>query len=76
MCVSDTVYFKHKYITTSTVMKADDMIKAAKELTKAITSHLPIKVPALNYEVLKMVAQIYDEVTTMKVPEVTLGSSS
>ena len=50
--VADTVCFKHKYIIMLTVMKADTVIKAAKELAQVIKKHLPLEIPASNFDAL------------------------
>lgn len=62
--LSDTIYFKHKYITMPIVTKAEEVIKAA-----GIKSNLPSQVPETNYEALKKVSEIFDEVGQVKVPE-------
>ena len=67
--ISDTVYFRHKYITTPTVTKADEVIRAARDLSKAIRTNSPSQSQATNYEDLKKISKIFDEVAQMKIPE-------
>ena len=67
--ISDTVYFRHKYITMPTVTKADEVIRAARDLSKAIRTNSPSQSQATNYEDLKKISKIFDEVAQMKIPE-------
>ena len=60
--MSDTVYFKHKYITMPTVTKNDAILQAAKELAKAIEKHLPSQIPVTNYEDLKKLSKVFDDI--------------
>ena len=52
-----------------TVTKADEVIKAAKELTETLQQNLPSQMPATNYEALKNLSRIYDEVAQEKILE-------
>jgi hypothetical protein len=38
---SDTVWFKHKYLTNPTVMAAETIVHAANELTAALNKYRP-----------------------------------
>ena len=67
--VSDTVYFKHRYITMPMGMKADAILQAAKDLAKATERNLPSQVPATNYKDLKKLSKTFDEIASMKIPE-------
>ena len=67
--ISDTVYFKHKYITVPTVSKADMVIQAAKELMKVLEKNLPSAAQVMNEEALKRLAAIYDDIAWMKIAE-------
>ncbi len=65
----DTVYFKHKYITMPTVMKADAVIKAVKKLAQVIKKHLQSEIPATNFDALRWVSEIFDDKAKKMVPE-------
>ncbi|KAL7481119.1 hypothetical protein ACHAW6_006805 [Cyclotella cf. meneghiniana] len=62
--VSDTVFFKHQYITVPKVTRADALIKAAKELTSVIRNGLPSATPATNMEDLTKLASIFEDVVS------------
>lgn len=66
--VSDTVYFKHKYITMLT-KKADQVIKVARDVAKAIGNNIPSQVPVTNYDAMKKVLKIFVQVAKMKLLE-------
>ena len=58
---SDTVFFKHKYLTMPTVTRADRVLQAAKDLTQAIQHEFPTALPATNIEELTKLANIFQE---------------
>ena len=39
--ISETVFFRHKYLTMPTIMPVDALIKAVDNLVGAISGHLP-----------------------------------
>ena len=53
----------------ATVMKADAVIKVAKELAQVIKKHLPSEIPATNFDALKLVSEIFDDKAKKNVPE-------
>lgn len=74
--VSDIVYFKLKYITMLMVTKANAILLAWKELAKAIENNLPSQIPATNYEDLKKLSKMFDDMASVKIPEDKWGASS
>lgn len=67
--VLETGYFKHKYITMSTVTKADVVVQVAKELPQAIEKNATSALPATNWDVLRRLTAFYDGIVQKKPPD-------
>lgn len=69
--ISDTVFFKHKYLTKPTITKADEVLKAPKKLAKTLQTNVPVTMPPTNYDELQQIAKIFEEMIQMKTLEET-----
>jgi hypothetical protein len=58
---SDTVWFKHKYLTNPTITAADRIIHAAKELTNELKSNKPKQLNQTSKDSLSKLAKIFTE---------------
>jgi hypothetical protein len=56
-CISEKVFFHHKYLTMPTIMPADALIKAADNLVDAILGHLPKN--SVTADAVKHLMEIY-----------------
>eukprot|EP01082_Thalassiosira_pseudonana_P012372 g11214.t1 g11214 contig5:382941-386300(-) len=56
--ITDTVFFKHKYLTNPTVTPEDAVVKAAQDLTKAVQGNLNLKGKA-NMEAIQKLSDMF-----------------
>jgi hypothetical protein len=62
--VSDTVFFKHKYLTNPSVTPADALIAAAQHMTAALRSNLPTSMGEGALEALQKLENIFANAAT------------
>ena len=58
---TDTVFFKHKHLTTPTVTPADAIINAAKDLTAALRGEVSGPLGATSLDDLKKMEEIFSQ---------------
>ena len=56
---SETMYFKHKYITSPTVTPADAIVQAAKQLTDSLNDVVPPPISKSGIEQIKRLTSIF-----------------
>jgi len=66
--ISDTVFFKHKYITQPTVTPADTIVKALDDLTHALKGRRNIKGEA-QMEALEKIDELLNNIPKQLEPE-------
>ena len=62
--VADTVLFKHQYITTPTVTKADTIVTAATKLTQVLQDETETNIGATENQKLKQLVEVFQTVAT------------
>ena len=66
--ISDTVFFKHKYITQPTVTPADTIVKALDDLTHALKGRRNVK-GEVHMDALEKIDEILNNIPKQLEPE-------
>ena len=60
--VTDTVFFKHQYITMPTVSKADTIVAEAHKLTQVVREEIESNIGTMEQQHLKQLAEVFQNI--------------